>query len=356
MAPPVLFVTRKYPPARGGMEEFSRQLYECYPGRKQLVALRRAQGWLPLFAVRAFAAAAREREAALIHLGDGLLAPAGPLLRRLSGGVPVVATLHGQEVTHNLPAYRQAIGTGLRRLDGLVSVSGYTARAVCERFGCSSTVIANGIDARRFACIERARHPAAERHALGLPCEGPLVVMVGRLVERKGAAWFVEHVVPLLDPAVQVVIGGDGPARGAVARAAAHHARVRLLGDVTDAVVERLYSCADLFVAPNIPVPGKPEGYGIAPAEAAAAGLPVLVADLEGLADMARETGIRTVPPGDAVAWAAAIRAALNDPAWARATRPPRTWAAVAADYARFFEAISGVRARTQAGRSGPAA
>jgi glycosyltransferase involved in cell wall biosynthesis len=355
MVPPVLFITRKYPPARGGMEEFSRQLYEQYPGRKQLVALRAGQRWLPAFAVRALMVAARERRAAAIHLGDGLLAPLGPLLRRLSG-LPVVATLHGQEVTREIPGYRGTLGSGLRRLDGLVSVSGYTAHAVRERYGCESTVIANGVDACRFASLTRAMEPRAVRTSLGLPADGPLVVMVGRLVERKGGAWFLEQVVPRLPATVHVVVGGDGPARDAVARAAAGHPRVRLLGDIPDRVVERLYTCADLFVAPNIPVPGKPEGYGIAPAEAAAAGLPVLVSELEGLADMARETGLPTVPPGDAGAWASAVARALREPSWARAARPPRTWTDVAEDYARFFEAIPAVRARMDGGRSGPAA
>lgn len=353
--PPALFVTRKYPPARGGMEEFSRQLYEQYPGPKRLVALRRGQGWLGAFALQALIAAARERRAAVIHLGDGLLAPLGPALRRLSG-IPVVATLHGQEVTRGIPGYGALIGRGLRRLDGLVSVSSYTASAVRGRFGCLSAVIANGIDARRFASIRRAADAGAVRRTLGLPADGPLVVMVGRLVERKGAAWFVERVVPRLAPSVQIAIGGDGPARAAVARAAAGEHRVHLLGEIEDAVVERLYTCADLFVAPNIPVPGKPEGYGIAPAEAAAARLPVLVAGLEGLSDMARETGIPTVPPGDAEAWAAAVTCALADPARARARRRPRTWADVADDYVRFFEATPGVRARMDRGRSGPAA
>jgi hypothetical protein len=53
MAPAVLFITRKYPPGRGGMEEFSRQLYEAYPGPKRLAVLRRGQAWLPLFAALA---------------------------------------------------------------------------------------------------------------------------------------------------------------------------------------------------------------------------------------------------------------------------------------------------------------
>jgi hypothetical protein len=31
-----------------------------------------------------------------------------------------------------------------------------------------------------------------------------------------------------------------------------------LLGPLPDSAVDRLFACADLFVAPNVPVPGRP--------------------------------------------------------------------------------------------------
>ncbi|WP_322795148.1 glycosyltransferase family 4 protein [Tepidiforma sp.] len=337
----LLFITRKFPPAVGGMEEFSAQLAARYPGPLRLVALRRGQRWLPLFLARAALACLRHRgRAEVVHLGDALLAPAAPLFARLAGA-PVTVTLHGQDVTRPFPGYAALLRPALRALgDGqTVAVSTYTAAETARRFGVHPRVIPNGVDRERFSSIQPAADPAAERRTLGLPAHGPLVVTVGRLVPRKAAAWFAANVLPLLPPDVTFAVVGSGPEEAALRRIAAREPRLRLLGPLPGAAVERLYACADLFVAPNVPVPGRPEGFGIAPAEAAAAGLPVLAAALEGLIDMATVCGARLVPPADPNAWAAAVREALASP------RPPRprvrSWDDVAADYQRLFEAVA---------------
>jgi glycosyltransferase involved in cell wall biosynthesis len=191
--------------------------------------------------------------------------------------------------------------------------------------------------------LRDSRAPSRERRLqeLGLPADRPIVASVGRLVARKGVVWFIENVLPAMRSPICYVVVGDGPDGDAVAAAAARGPQVQFLGRLPARAIDRLYSVADLFVAPNIVVPGKPEGYGIAPAEAAAAGLPVLVSNIEGLADMAAETGIPTVPAGDTRAWAAAIEAALANPGSARAAARPRSWVTVANDYARFFEGVA---------------
>lgn len=337
----LIFITRKFPPAVGGMEEFSAQLAARYPGPLRLIALRRGQRWLPLFIARAALACLRHRGSAeVVHLGDALLAPAAPLFSALAGA-PATLTLHGQDVTRPFPGYAALLRPALRALgEGqTVAVSTYTADETARRFGIHPRVIPNGVDIDRFARIQPAADPAAERSALGLPTHGPLVVTVGRLVARKGAAWFAEQVLPLLGPDVTFAVVGSGPEEVPLRRIAAREPRLRLLGALPGAAVERLYACADLFVAPNIPVPGRPEGFGIAPAEAAAAGLPVLAAALEGLVDMAAVCGAHLVPPANPDAWAAAVRGALAAP------RPPRprvrSWDDVAADYQRLFETVA---------------
>ena len=62
--------------------------------------------------------------------------------------------------------------------------------------------------------------------------------------------------------------------------------RVWLLGQVSEDLLHGLYRGADLFVMPNIPVPGDIEGFGVVMIEAGAAGLPVVAADLEGIRDV----------------------------------------------------------------------
>ncbi len=341
--PSVLFITRKFPPAVGGMEEFSARLYESYPGRKSLVALVGGQRRLPLFLLSAVVQARKRRGSyEVIHLGDGMLAPLAGVLRLLAK-TPIAITLHGQEVTRDLPGYRRVVGSALKSPHaGPVAVSAYTAKTVESIFGFTPAVVANGVNTRRFASIQRL--PREARAEFGLPVDGPLLIAVGRLVRRKGIAWFINEVVPKLPEGTIFCVVGDGPDADAVRLAADSHPSVHYLGPLFDATVDRLYGLADLFVAPNIVVPGKPEGFGIAPAEAAAAGLPVLVSAVEGLVDMAAEYRIPTVTSGDATGWAEAVTNALSAPG-ANSTSRVRSWDDVAGDYARFFAGL--IRPRT---------
>lgn len=319
------------------MEEFSVRLYEAYPGIKRLAALRRGQRWLPVFLAQALFVAWRERGAVeQVHLGDGMLAPLAPLLRTIARA-PVSVSVHGQEITRDFRGYRGVVGWGLRRVDAAIAVSSFTAEEGAEIHGIRAEIVTNGVDTERFARIAAARGSANRLELAGIPGEGPLILTVGRLVERKGVAWFIRNVLPQLDADVRYVVVGDGPYRPEVEAAASGDARVTLLGDIPAATVDALLGSADLFVAPNISVPGRPEGYGIAPAEAAAARVPVLVSDIEGLVDMARDTGVPSVRAGDAEAWAMSVRRALAEPEWAVGSNPARSWEMVADDYARIF-------------------
>ena len=62
--------------------------------------------------------------------------------------------------------------------------------------------------------------------------------------------------------------------------------RVRVLGRLSEEQLLTLFQGSDLFVMPNIPVPGDIEGFGVVMLEAGLCGLPVLAADLEGIRDV----------------------------------------------------------------------
>ena len=118
------------------------------------------------------------------------------------------------------------------------------------------------------------------------------MLTLGRLVPRKGVAWFIREVMPLLPDDIRYWVAGDGPekeeillARGALEKPE----RVTLLGPVSEEEKQRLLYSADLFLQPNIPVKNDMEGFGLVVLEAAAAGLPVLASRLEGLRDAIRE-------------------------------------------------------------------
>jgi phosphatidyl-myo-inositol dimannoside synthase len=110
----------------------------------------------------------------------------------------------------------------------------------------------------------------------------------GRQIRRKGHAWFVDNVMPLLPAHVHFWLAGDGPEGPAIEAAAARHGlggRVRRLGLLSDEQVANLYRGADLFVMPNIAVEGDIEGFGVVLLEAGLNGMTSIAARLEGIED-----------------------------------------------------------------------
>src|SRR3954468_6441952 len=92
--PRVLFLTRKYPPRKGGLETHSYHLTTGYPGPKTIVALGRLQRhliwFLPYVSLRVLLTG---HQYDLVCLNDPMLAFAGTLARRLWGR-KVVICLH----------------------------------------------------------------------------------------------------------------------------------------------------------------------------------------------------------------------------------------------------------------------
>lgn len=119
-----------------------------------------------------------------------------------------------------------------------------------------------------------------------------------------------DALAPLLDLSWSLDIVGDGPARGAVDQMLAPlGARVRYRGALPGGEVAAALAESDLFVWPAIN-----EAFGMALLEAQASGLPVVAGASGGVAGIvaAEETGLLT-PPGDAAAFAAAVRRLLCD-------------------------------------------
>ena len=168
-----------------------------------------------------------------------------------------------------------------------------------------AAVIPNGITPRAPARRGRVRE------LLGLPPGGTILTCVGSLIPRKGYDVLLAALVPLLATHRDwhLVIAGDGPEREAVARQAAEAGvagQIHLLGlrdDVPDMLAD-----SDLFVLAS-----HAEGLTLAVLEAMAAGLPVVVTAVGGHAEVVTSAVGLVVPPGDPVAFRAAVEALLAD-------------------------------------------
>src|SRR5690606_10325261 len=61
---------------------------------------------------------------------------------------------------------------------------------------------------------------------------------------------------------------------------------IYLLGRQPDDILQLAYCAADLFIMPNIVVPGDMEGFGVVMLEANLMNTPVIASDLEGIIDV----------------------------------------------------------------------
>lgn len=328
MSPPshVVFVTRKFPPAVGGMETLAEQTYSALErgvDRVDLLALGRSQvhllWWLPLTLVRLVVLVARQVPDVVL-VGDALThAVLSPVLRRARSRTAVM--VHGLDLTFDLPGYRPLVRRCLRRADRILANSQSTARIAIE-LGVApgrTTVVNPAVESPRPDVAARRRAATRLRTEMGLPAGAHALVTVGRLVRRKGVGWFVEQVMPGIPDNTHYLVAGIGPDMERITEGAARAGlqdRVHLLGRVSDEVRELLFQGGDVFVQPNIPVDGDVEGFGLVTIEAAMRGMPVVASRLEGIEDaiVDGETGW-LCEPGDAETFRSIVTDLLDDPA-----------------------------------------
>lgn len=208
------------------------------------------------------------------------------------------------------------------------------------------TVIPNGVDAARFAAADGAATGAASPRASGIPVVGS----VGCLAARKDYGTLLDALAGLAarGRSFEARLVGDGPERAALERRAAALGiadRVRFLGERGD--VPAQLAGMDLFVLSS-----REEGIPNALLEAMAAGRPAVATAVGGTPEVL-EDGVTgwLVPPGRPDALAAALGAALDDPAeaWRRGAAARRAVtermgvAAMARRYEAFYrEALAG--------------
>ena len=152
------------------------------------------------------------------------------------------------------------------------------------------------------------------RISLGL--SGSVVLgMVGRLAHQKGHAILLEAMPDIIRkvPAVTLLIIGKGPGNKNLQAQACRlgvDKHILWLGEKKHHEVVGLLGIMDIFVMPSLY-----EGFGLAAAEAMAAGKPVVATSVDGLTEVIDdgETGL-LVPPGDSLLLATAVITLLENP------------------------------------------
>lgn len=153
---------------------------------------------------------------------------------------------------------------------------------------------------------------------------GRWLLSVSQLAPHKGIDT-VLRALALLDGKeadVRYAVAGEGDGRRDLEQLAENlglSGRVRFLGGVPDADLPALYNLADVYVGASRRTPLSVEGFGIALAEAASSGRPVVAGSAGGIPEAVKdgETGL-LVDPERPEAVAEAVRRLLRDPKLAR--------------------------------------
>ncbi len=160
---------------------------------------------------------------------------------------PVVLTARGSDVTL-LPRFagpRRMIRWAMAQASHLVAVSAGLKEAMVALNAPAQkiTVLRNGVDLGLF----RPTDPGAVRREWGF--EGPLLLSVGHLIERKGHHLAIEALAGL--PGWQLAIVGEGPERArleALAGRLGLASRIVFCGAQPHAALPQFYSAADVLI------------------------------------------------------------------------------------------------------------
>ncbi len=240
-----------------------------------------------------------------------------PLSRAL--GIPLITTFHGYDATATpvksgpRALLNQIYGRQRRRLQQegsfFVAVSGFIREKLIARGYPAEriVVVPIGVDVDIFT-------PQREAPAI------PMVLFVGRLVEKKGVSYLLKAMaeVAKIRQDVKLVIIGDGPLKSELMNEAwaLNVPNVNFMGACDPATVRQQMSVASLLAAPSVTAAsGDSEGLPIVVCEAQAMGLPVVGTRHAGIPEIVEHgTNGFLVPERSALQLAQSISWVINQP------------------------------------------
>ena len=226
-----------------------------------------------------------KKKADVIHAHDWMTYPAGMLAKQLTGK-PLVVHIHALESDRSGHNVNQAIAdlerAGMEAADKVIAVSHYTKELVMRDYGIPDSKIV-------------VVHNAVSRSDISRTCPLPplcahekRVLFMGRITYQKGPDYFVEAARLVLDrlPHTRFIMAGSGDMLPNMVRRVGQlrmGSRFHFTGFLKNEDVDRMYAMSDVYVMPSVSEP-----FGIAPLEAMACDVPVIVSRQSGVVEVLR--------------------------------------------------------------------
>lgn len=217
----------------------------------------------------------------VIHAHDWLTYPAGLEAKRISGK-PLIIHVHATEYDRGGENINQRIfeieQNGMEQADRIIAVSQLTKNIIISRYNIAPTkvdVVHNGVA------------PKKNNNGIALPPIGKrIVTFLGRVTCQKGPGYFVDAAYKVLQkfPDVHFVMAGSGDLlpkmieRVAALKLSSHF---HFTGFLNTSKVDKIWAISTVYVMPSVSEP-----FGIAPLEAIMAGVPVIISNQSGVAEV----------------------------------------------------------------------
>ncbi len=222
---------------------------------------------------------ALEKHFDIIHAHDWMTFLAGLELKGLTGK-PLALHIHSLEYDRSGPYVRNWVyyleKYAMEKADLIIPVSEYSADIIETYYEINRSKIApvhNGLDIPE---VKRVKKPFPEH----------LVIFLGRITEQKGPQFFLQMALRILKQRqdVRFVMAGQGNLLPQLIQKVAEHRigdKFHFTGFLQTNKVRELLGMADVFVMPSVSEP-----FGLAAVEAAHSGVPCVISNQSGAAEV----------------------------------------------------------------------
>ena len=221
----------------------------------------------------------------VIHVHDWMCFRAGIAAKRISGK-PLVVHIHSTEFDRSGKSVNPAICTiekeGLDAADKIIVVSHLTRSIVIGKYN---------LNPRKVSTVYNAAEPICDEYQKNTRefTSNKVVSFLGRITAQKGPGYFIEAASFVLQKMknVRFVMAGNGDLLNEMKQMALDlniSEHFYFPGFMVDSEITELFQISDVFVMPSVSEP-----FGIVTLEAMQCGVPVVISNQSGVAEVVKK-------------------------------------------------------------------